>query len=33
MVAQCLLAGQELDLPITESVLAGLEDDLASVGV
>ncbi len=33
MVAHCLLAGRELDLPITESVLAGLEADLDSVGV
>ncbi len=33
MVAQCLLAGQELDLPITEPVLTALEADLASVGV
>ncbi len=33
MVAQCLLAGQELDLPVTGSVLIGLEDDLASVGL
>ncbi|MBE7211832.1 MAG: glycosyltransferase [Gluconacetobacter diazotrophicus] len=33
MVAQCLLAGQELNLPVTASVLASLEDDLASVGV
>ena len=33
MVAQCLLAGQELGLPITESVLTDLEADLASVGV
>ena len=32
MVAHCILAGSELDLPITDAVLAGLEDDLASVG-
>ena len=33
MVAHCIAAGPELDLPITDAVLAGLEDDLASVGV
>ena len=33
MVGHCLLAGQELDLPMTDTVLAGLEEDLASVGV
>lgn len=33
MVAQSLLAGWELDLPVTEEVLAGLEADLASVGL
>ena len=33
MVAQCLLTGQEMDLPITGPVLAALEADLASVGV
>ena len=33
MVAHCVLAGPELDIPITAAVLAGLEDDLTSVGV
>ncbi len=33
MVAQCLLAGRELDLPVTGEVLDGLEADLASVGL
>ena len=33
MVAHCVAAGAELDLPMTDAVLAGLEDDLASVGV
>ena len=33
MVAHCALAGPELELPATAAVLAGLEADLASVGV
>ena len=33
MVGHCLLAGRELDLAMTDAVLASLEDDLASVGI
>ena len=33
MVTQCLLAGQELDVPMTDQALAGLDADLASVGL
>ena len=33
MVAHCVVASQEFNLPMTDAVLAGLEADLTSVGV
>ncbi len=33
MAAHCLLAGRELDVPITEQVLSGLEADLEGIGL